>query len=544
MWPAAAEGQLEPRLVWLVLVLATVLGAALRVPFLGHQSLWLDEIFTRDILGASSLSGLWHHIQSTESTPPLYYLLAWLFGGRSAVAMRAIPALALIAAVPVSYLAFRRLVGQRVALATAVMLAVSPILVSYSTDARSYGLLVLTALFSVWGLSAVIDAGRPRNYALWTVASIACVWTHYFGAFLIGAEVVVLLAMSPGMRAATLRWFLVIGLCLIPLVPLALNQSGDERAEFIAGIPLGSRVSSTVRQFAMGANVPRTWLEAAGLVLYCLAAATGVWLALRSRRGPRLVLAIAAMVIGTPLLLAAFGIEDRFYARNLVLALPLVTVLAASAMVRIRALPLLAYVVLASVSSLWVATNWRYEQPDWRHALARAESIDPSIPVLAVTKQNAPAVRTYLGRDPASPYGLVARRLWILIEPIRTAGHRALVPAPVPTLPGFSSERAFHVHGFWIILAGARGAAPLASAELPNATLFPPRCVPRAPLDRSSPNSPRSSPEREVRLGGAASTLVPPDNAAGAGTGRQGWRAATDQLASAGRSAAAARCAG
>src|SRR5437660_6853008 len=100
MWPAAAEGQLEPRLVWLVLVLATVLGAALRVPFLGHQSLWLDEIFTRDILGASSLSGLWHHIQSTESTPPLYYLLAWLFGGRSAVAMRAIPALALIAAVP------------------------------------------------------------------------------------------------------------------------------------------------------------------------------------------------------------------------------------------------------------------------------------------------------------------------------------------------------------------------------------------------------------------------------------------------------------
>jgi uncharacterized membrane protein len=40
-------------------------------------------------------------------------------------------------------------------LATASILAVSPMLVWYSTDARSYGLFVLSALLSVWAASAL-----------------------------------------------------------------------------------------------------------------------------------------------------------------------------------------------------------------------------------------------------------------------------------------------------------------------------------------------------------------------------------------------------
>lgn len=113
----------DDRVIWLLLALTTIVAAALRFPFLDHQSLWLDEIFAREILGESTLSGVWRHLQQTESTPPLYYVIGWLAGARSAAAMRVIPALALTAGVPVGYLAFRRLVGQRAALATAAMLA-------------------------------------------------------------------------------------------------------------------------------------------------------------------------------------------------------------------------------------------------------------------------------------------------------------------------------------------------------------------------------------------------------------------------------------
>ncbi len=315
-------------------------------------------------------------MQATESTPPLYYVLAWLLHARSTIALRLIPALALIAAVPAGYLAVRRLIGWRAALATAAILAVSPVLVSYATDARAYGLFVLTALLTVWAFSALLEGSSPRRFALWAVAAVACVWTHYFGAFLVGAEIVVLLVMCPHARHAIAGWSALVALLLVPLAPLALSQSGDERAEFIAGVPLGTRFTETVRQFAMGPNVPRTWLEAAGLAIFCLALAVGVVHACGPDRGRRALLALAVLAFGTPLLLSALGIEDRFYVRNVIAVAPLAAALAAPALLRPHAVPLALYLALATATSIWVASDWRYEQVDWKGALARAQAIE------------------------------------------------------------------------------------------------------------------------------------------------------------------------
>jgi mannosyltransferase len=126
----------------------------LRFPFRSHQSLWYDEVFTRTIVGRHSLGAMWGQIRQTESTPPLYYLIAKLssdvLGTRSTVTLRAPSAVALTAAVPVSFLAFRDLIGRRLSLAAAALVAVNPLLVNYATDARSYALLVLTVLLSIW----------------------------------------------------------------------------------------------------------------------------------------------------------------------------------------------------------------------------------------------------------------------------------------------------------------------------------------------------------------------------------------------------------
>ena len=453
----------------MLLTLATLLAAALRLPFLDHQSLWFDEIYTRDVLGESSLAGLWHHIRATESTPPLYYLLAWGWTGvlgRGAAAMRAIPALALIAAVPVSYTAFRRLIGQRVALATAALVAVSPILVSYSTDARSYGLFVLTALLSVWGFSVVLERGSRRDHALWALASVACIWTHYFGGFVVGGEVIVLLVLrSPTRgRIQVLVSAAAVVLCSLPLLPLLLDQTGDERAAFIAGIPLRARLTATVRQFAMGPNVPRTWLEAAGIAILAVALVAGAVMTARSGRTGTALVSLTAFVFLAPLLLGAVGIEDRFYARNVVAAVPLGLALAAPALLRLGAVPLVAYLALALLTSIWVATDWRYEQLDWGGALARVEAIGQRVPVVLPAGLNEPVVRTYLGRHAVR--SLTASRAWITVEPIRAPGHRALGPAaPTPLPAGFAAVREIDVHGFRLELIVAPRPLPIVSGQ-------------------------------------------------------------------------------
>lgn len=471
-----AAPRMSSAAAWSIVMAATIVAAMLRLPFLGHQSLWLDEVFTREILGESSLSGLWHHVQQTESTPPLYYVLGWLTGAHSAVAMRLIPALALTAAVPVSYLAMRRLVGLHAALASSAIIAVSPVLVSYATDARSYGLSVLTALLSVWAFAALLERTSWRRYALWTAAAITCVWTHYFGFFVFGAEAIVLLVMLPREWSRMAASLVVVTICLLPLASLASTQAGSERAAFIEGSPLSSRVATTTRQLAMGPNPPRAWLEAIGLALWCVTVAAGALLALRSKsRGMRALLAIAAITVGVPLLLALSGAEDRFYARNVILETPLAAALAAPVMLRLRAAPLAAYLALALLTSVWVATNWRYEQVDWRDALARVEAVNASAPVLAVTRLGVPVVQTYLHRRPTLAPGLMTRQAWIVVEPNRAQGQRALGLAHAPTLIGFRAVRELRVYGFRLILLDASHPTAILPGPAANSTLFPGR---------------------------------------------------------------------
>jgi hypothetical protein len=263
-----------------------------------------------------------------------------------------------------------------------------------------------------------------------------------------------------------------VGLCLVPLGLLASSQSSDERAGFIAAVPLGTRLGEAVRQFAMGPNVPRTWLEACGLAVFCLGVLAGTVMAKGSRHGPRVPLVLAAIAFGAPLLVAALGIEDRFYARNVIVVVPLLAAVAAPALLRLRAAPLALYLVLAAVTSVWVATDWRYEQANWKAAIARAEAVEPGAAVVAITPLDAPVVETYLQRRSAPASGVLTKRAWIIAEPVRGPGQRALSPAPTPGLPGFSALRALEVDAFRLVLLGAAIPTSVQSGELTNGIVF------------------------------------------------------------------------
>jgi len=92
------------------LVLVVALGAAVRFIRIGHQSFEFDEIATLGLVHRSfggMLSRLW---QSSESTPPIFYVLEWAWTkifGTSEAGMRSLSALAGAATVPVAYLAGR-----------------------------------------------------------------------------------------------------------------------------------------------------------------------------------------------------------------------------------------------------------------------------------------------------------------------------------------------------------------------------------------------------------------------------------------------------
>ena len=476
------------------LALATAVAALLRLPFLGRASLWHDEAFTVAVVGAPTPGALWERIGATESTPPLFYALTWLWtrlAGDGEAAVRTVSAVALIAAVPVAWAALRRLVGDRAALGAAVVVAVSPLLVEYGLDGRAYGLFVLCALLSTWAFAALLARDTAAARVRWALAAAAVVWTHWFGGFLVLAEVVALLWLRPRAWRRTVAAAAGALAAIALLAPLLVAQTGDDRAGFIAATALAARLEQLVRQFAMGARVPATALEAPGLALFAGAVAVGAAIALRAARGggrdragagppppegARALLALAAVGLLAPLALAASGLYDRFNARNVLFLLPLAAALAALALVRLRGLPLAAYAAIAIAAVLWAQHDWRHRHSDWRAAIAAARAAAPGAPVIAATERGAPVAARYLGR-PAAAGPLASDRAVLVVEPVRPVGDRALRPVrdvPVEAaLAAFPQRRERVVRGFRIVALRAPAPVALDPAQLPGATLFP-----------------------------------------------------------------------
>src|SRR3954468_18021859 len=101
----------------------TALGGALRFATLTVQSYWVDEAVTVAVV-RNSFGFMWSAVPRTESTPPLYYVLAWLWAqlfGTGEAGLRSLSALIGTATIPLAYSAAARLVSPRAGLVVAAL---------------------------------------------------------------------------------------------------------------------------------------------------------------------------------------------------------------------------------------------------------------------------------------------------------------------------------------------------------------------------------------------------------------------------------------
>ena len=447
------------------------MGAALRFPFLAHQSLWVDETFTRDIVLLPHISDVWSAVKATESTPPLFYWLEWLvghgLGSSSAAALRLISAIAGTLTVPVGFFAFRRF-GGRVALAVAWLCAVSPVLVWYSLDARSYALFILLGLVNFWALLRALERPGTLPCAAWAVTAVLAIWTHYFAVFFVAGEILfVVLARTGEVRRRILGWSVPIALGALPLIALVSGQSGDSRRAFIESKTLKGQLEQTVRQFGMGPNVPSAILEGAGIALLALALVAGV--VMLARRRDRTALLVGLVILVTvlpPLLLTASGIDKIFYTRNVLVVWPLVAALAAFGLLRGRGVPLAVYVALSIATVLAIQADWRYQNVDWATAGGQLRARIGNEPALVYPGLDSRVAATYLRRSP-SPGPITAQRLAVIVEPARTDRREleALPQYPGTPVPRFAPTQNLALpHGFRLILYEAPAPQPVGQA--------------------------------------------------------------------------------
>ena len=458
--PAGAVAR--PRLPdWWPLAAFVLLAAVLRLSTLGLQSLWYDEAFTvvRDL--HPSLSATLHSFVHTENTPPLWYLLLWADTrvlGDSAIAVRLPSALFGIAVVPVAWAIAKELAGRRAAVLCGALVAVNPLLVWYSQEARAYGLYVFTAALAMLCFVRAERDPSARRMTLFALAGALALLSHYFAVFLL-APMVAWLLLQPRTRrsgAFAAAALTAVGLALLPLI---LAQGGHG-TQWIGQWPLSERLQAIPQYYLSGymGSALGHGVELLVALPILAGAAFGIWrmyeppAAARKRgaqaeraqaslpherRGLVMSAAIAACGILLPLVLVAFG-ADYLAPRNLIGAMiPLtvaIAILVASPSTGRAGVVFGTLIALAAlVITIDVNLSPRLQRGDWRavaHALRGAGGSERAITTVQLGDTPLEYYLTGMRHLPA--------RASVLLREIDETGYSPLRrSAGTPPAPGF-----------------------------------------------------------------------------------------------------------
>jgi mannosyltransferase len=447
---------------WWPLAALTLLAAILRLSTLGEQSFWYDEAFTPVHVLHPSLAATLRSVVHTENTPPLWYLLAWADArvlGTGEYALRLPSALAGIATVPLAWTIGRELTARHAtALAMAAFVAVNPLFVWYSQEARAYALFVLFAALAMLCFLRAMHRPTRGRMAMFALSGALALLSHYFAVFLLIPMVLWLLWAHADRLRAVLPAVVVLALVGVALLPL-ISAQGGHGTQWIGRWALTSRLQAIPQYYltdyygaALGHGIE---LLVALPILAGLG--LGLWRVLtpREERAALIALTVAAGGVLLPVALVAFG-ADYLAPRNLVAAMIPVTALVAVIVPSRRAgcagiaLAVTIAVVFAAIS-LDVALSPRLQRGDWRGLAQALRSSELTASAAPVTGRRT-ITTVELGAAPLEYYlpGLhnLAPGMSVTVNEIDETGYSPLrASADRPPAPGFHLLDRREVHG-------------------------------------------------------------------------------------------------
>jgi hypothetical protein len=173
-----------------VVVAMTAAALALRATQI-HQSLAGDEVLAYNEIVGHGLRQTLHLVHTgVESSPPLFFVLAWLSVklGDPTLWIRLPSILLGSATVPVVYALGRELAGRATGLIAAGVMTCAPFAVYYGIEARPYATMMFFVAVSTL---ALVRALRDRSLpwlAVYVVASAAAAYSHYTCVFVLAGQ--------------------------------------------------------------------------------------------------------------------------------------------------------------------------------------------------------------------------------------------------------------------------------------------------------------------------------------------------------------------
>ena len=166
----------------------------------------------------------------------LYYLLArgWIQFGNGEAWLRSLSVVTAVLSIPVIYAVGTVLSRKNTGLIAAFLLSINVAHIAYAQEARSYSLLVLLCLLSLFFFLRIDHAGNA-NALGYVLASALAVYAHFFAVFFLFAQWTSLLWL-PNKRLYWKRFFLPVSATAVLILP-ALYYMAFRRSSQLAFIP-------------------------------------------------------------------------------------------------------------------------------------------------------------------------------------------------------------------------------------------------------------------------------------------------------------------
>lgn len=190
-----------------------LLGAILRLINL-NQSLWWDEAI--NVVYAKTYDFWWFltNYPLGDFHPPLWFAVLWIWGhifGFSEIAVRLPSVILGTITVWLTFLLGKELFSQRVGVLAALFLAINPLHVYYSQEARMYVLAAYVSVLSFYFLNRLVY--KKKWASLGYIASVVLVlYSDYLAYLIIPAQIIYLLWVGKEARIA-----------LISLIPASVT---------------------------------------------------------------------------------------------------------------------------------------------------------------------------------------------------------------------------------------------------------------------------------------------------------------------------------
>ena len=426
-----------------VLLLILLLAFGLRLYHLDVQSLWYDEGVTARV--AQMSAGELARWTADDIQPPLYYLLlgGWLrlfhpWPGNIAYLMRFFSAGFGLLLVALMGVLARRLWGSCAGLITAFGVAISPLMVYYSQEARMYAMLLFLATLAAYWVVRLLDHGgleapgaerRRLGYlVLYAVTGLAAMYTHYFAGFALLALALYWahVWVRESRRVRALGGFALANLAILagylPWLPAMWRRFQMDASYWTGRLKVDEALLKTLVNFTAGARETfrvedaLVWLPWYGLaaILWLVAL-----MAMRRRGAQRPVALILHWLILPPALILFLAYRTpKFNPRYLLISWPAWALLMGGGAAALwtwpqrdgrwmrpfmRALGVLSLALVVSVSVLGL-DNWFHDpsfaKTAWREAIAYMfEHRQPDEAALLVSGHAYPVFDAYLPPD-------------------------------------------------------------------------------------------------------------------------------------------------